>query len=67
MRDNVAFARPDADDAELQAALDAVGIGDLVERLGGLDAPVHERARRSPPASVSFSPLHERLSPDRVC
>ena len=43
MRDNVAFARPDADDAELQAALDAVGIGDLVERLGGLDAPVHER------------------------
>ena len=43
VRDNVAFARPDADDAELQAALDAVGIGDLVERLGGLDAPVHER------------------------
>ena len=24
VRDNVAFARPDADDAELQAALDAV-------------------------------------------
>ncbi|MEM1334233.1 MAG: ABC transporter ATP-binding protein, partial [Actinomycetota bacterium] len=43
VRDNVAFARPDADDDELLAALDAVGIGELVARLGGLDAPVHER------------------------
>jgi len=43
VRDNVGFARPDADDAELQAALEAVGIADLVERLGGLDAVVHER------------------------
>ena len=43
VRDNVAFARPDATDAELHAALEAVGIDDLVDRLGGLDAPVHER------------------------
>ncbi|MDW3218909.1 MAG: ABC transporter ATP-binding protein [Acidimicrobiales bacterium] len=43
VRDNVAFARPDATDEELQAALTAVGIDDLVARLGGLDAVVHER------------------------
>lgn len=43
VRDNVAFARPDATDDELQAALTAVGIDDLVARLGGLDAVVHER------------------------
>ena len=43
VRDNVAFARPDATDEELQDALAAVGIDDVIERLGGLDAPVHER------------------------
>jgi ATP-binding cassette subfamily B protein len=44
VRDNVAFARPDADDAEVMAACEAVGLGDLVARLdGGLDAVVHER------------------------
>ena len=43
IRDNVGFARPDADDEELHSALTAVGIDDLVERLGGLDGPVHER------------------------
>ncbi len=43
VRDNVAFARPDATDEELTEALVAVGIDDLVERLGGLDAVVHER------------------------
>jgi len=43
IRDNVAFARPDATDDELLDALDAVGISELVERLGGLDAVVHER------------------------
>jgi len=39
----VAFARPDATDEELRAALTAVGIDDVIDRLGGLDAPVHER------------------------
>lgn len=43
VRDNVAFARPGATDEELTDALVAVGIDDLVERLGGLDAVVHER------------------------
>ncbi|MDG2026197.1 MAG: ABC transporter ATP-binding protein [Acidimicrobiales bacterium] len=43
VRDNVAFARPDATDEQLREALVAVGIDDLVERLGGLDAVVHER------------------------
>ncbi len=43
VRDNVAFAKPGATDAELQDALQAIGIGELVNRLGGLDAVVHER------------------------
>ena len=43
VRDNLAFAQPDAGDLTLWAALQAVGIDDLVERLGGLDAVVHER------------------------
>jgi ATP-binding cassette subfamily B protein len=43
IRDNVGFARPDADDTELDEALEQVGISDVVDRLGGLDGPVHER------------------------
>jgi ATP-binding cassette, subfamily B, bacterial len=44
IRDNVAFARPDASDDEVLEACRLVGIDDLIERLpGGLDAPVHER------------------------
>ncbi|HEX9258605.1 MAG TPA: ABC transporter ATP-binding protein, partial [Acidimicrobiales bacterium] len=43
MRANVAFARPDASDDELLAACAAVGLDDLLERLGGLDGIVHER------------------------
>ena len=43
IRDNVGFARPGADDAELCAALRAVGVEDVVDRLGGLDGVVHER------------------------
>ncbi len=44
IRDNVAFARPDASDDEILAACRLVGIDDLLDRLpGGLDAPVHER------------------------
>ena len=44
IRDNIAFARPDASDAELDEACRAVGIDDLIERLpDGLDTPVHER------------------------
>jgi ATP-binding cassette subfamily B protein len=44
LRDNLAFARPDATDDEVWAAVDAVGLGDLVNRLpDGLDTYVHER------------------------
>jgi len=43
VRDNVAFAKPQATDDELNEALKAVGIAEVVDRLGGLDAVVHER------------------------
>ena len=44
LRDNIAFARPEASDEELLEACRAVGLDELVERLpGGLDAPVYER------------------------
>ncbi|WP_416904222.1 ATP-binding cassette domain-containing protein [Micromonospora echinospora] len=37
---NLRYLRPDADDALLAAALDALGARPLADRLGGLDAPV---------------------------
>ncbi|MCF6524644.1 ABC transporter ATP-binding protein [Streptomyces sp. JJ36] len=40
VRDNLRYLCPDADDARLTASLRAVGAGALVNRLGGLDAPV---------------------------
>ncbi|MFF8716901.1 ATP-binding cassette domain-containing protein [Streptomyces sp. NPDC015184] len=40
VRDNLRYLRPEAADAELTASLAAVGALGLVERLGGLDAPV---------------------------
>lgn len=44
LRDNIAFARPDAPDEEVLETCRAVGIDDLVERLpAGLDTPVQER------------------------
>ncbi|HUF32757.1 MAG TPA: ABC transporter ATP-binding protein [Acidimicrobiales bacterium] len=44
MRDNIAFARPAATEAEVLEACRAVGIDDLVDRLPqGIDTPVHER------------------------
>jgi ATP-binding cassette subfamily B protein len=44
VRDNLLFARPDADDDELRDACRAVGITELIDRLpAGLDTPVHER------------------------
>lgn len=44
IRDNIAFARPDATDDEVLDACRAVGIEDLVERLPlGIDTPCHER------------------------
>ena len=44
IRDNIAFARPDASDDEVRAACTAVGLDDLLDRLPeGLATPVHER------------------------
>jgi ATP-binding cassette subfamily B protein len=44
LRDNLLFARPDATEAELGAAISAAGLAELVTRLGrGLDTLVGER------------------------
>jgi len=46
LRDNIAFARPDAPTALVEAAVDAVGLRDLVDRSpGGLDTVLHERGQ----------------------
>jgi ATP-binding cassette subfamily B protein len=46
IRDNIAFGRPDATDAEVEAAARAVGAHDFVASLpGGYLAPVSERGR----------------------
>ncbi|MDA8367642.1 MAG: ABC transporter ATP-binding protein [Actinomycetota bacterium] len=46
LRDNIAFARPDAPDDEVRGAVAAVGLTDLVARLpDGLDTVVHERGQ----------------------
>jgi ATP-binding cassette, subfamily B, bacterial len=44
MRDNIAFARPDATDDEVMEAVHRVGLTELIDRLPeGVDTPVHER------------------------
>ncbi|GAA2539374.1 hypothetical protein GCM10010435_03360 [Winogradskya consettensis] len=46
LRDNIAFARPDATDAQVWAAVDAVGLRELVERSpDGLLTALHERGQ----------------------
>ena len=46
LRDNIAFARPAATDEEVWAAVDAVGLRELVERApDGLETPLHERGQ----------------------
>ena len=46
LRDNIAFACPDAGDDEVQEAVGAVGLADVVERMPeGLDTIVHERGQ----------------------
>lgn len=46
IRDNIGFARPDATDEEIQGAIRAVGLEELVDRLpAGIDTPVHERGQ----------------------
>ena len=44
--ENVRYARPDADAADVDAAARAAGLGDLIDRLPqGIDTPVGERGR----------------------
>jgi len=46
LRYNIAFARPQASDAEVWEAVRAVGLADVVERMPqGLDTEVHERGQ----------------------
>jgi ATP-binding cassette subfamily B protein len=46
MRENIAFARPDASTDEVEEAVRTVGLDDLVARLPeGLDTEVHERGQ----------------------
>jgi ATP-binding cassette subfamily B protein len=46
VRENIAFARPDASDEEVWEALRAVGLVDVIERMpAGLDTVVHERGQ----------------------
>jgi len=46
LRYNIAFACPDADDAEVMQAVTAVGLADVVARMpDGLDTFVHERGQ----------------------
>lgn len=44
LADNLRYLRPEAEDAVLEAALDALGAGALAARLGGLSAPVEPAA-----------------------
>ncbi|MFI5856459.1 ATP-binding cassette domain-containing protein [Streptomyces parvulus] len=60
--DNLAYLRPDADRADLDAAVAALGLRPLVERLGGLDGPV--RPAELTPAERQFLALaRAHLSP----
>jgi ATP-binding cassette subfamily B protein len=46
IRDNIAFARPDASDGEVDEAVRTVGLSDLIERMpNGVDTIVHERGQ----------------------
>ncbi|HVB07087.1 MAG TPA: ABC transporter ATP-binding protein [Acidimicrobiales bacterium] len=46
IRDNIAFTRPAASEAEVLEAIDAVGLSELMERLPyGVDTAVHERGQ----------------------
>jgi ATP-binding cassette, subfamily B, bacterial len=46
IRTNLAFGRPEASDAEIDEAVDLVGLRELVDRLpDGVDTPVHERGQ----------------------
>ncbi|MFD7953389.1 ATP-binding cassette domain-containing protein [Streptomyces ardesiacus] len=60
--DNLAYLRPDAGREELDAALRAFGLRPLVERLGGLDAPVRP-VELSPGERQLIALVRAHLSP----
>jgi ATP-binding cassette subfamily B protein len=44
IKENVIFARPDANEKDIEKACDAVGLTDLISRLpNGVDSAIHER------------------------
>ena len=44
--ENIAFARPDASDAEIHEAVERVGLGEVIDRTpNGIDTVVHERGQ----------------------
>jgi ATP-binding cassette, subfamily B, bacterial len=46
IRDNISFAKPEATREEVLEAIEAVGLGELMERLpNGIDTAVHERGQ----------------------
>ena len=46
VRDNITFAHPEATDAQVREAVEAVGLADVVDRLpAGVDTVVHERGQ----------------------
>jgi ATP-binding cassette subfamily C protein len=47
VRDNLAYLRPEATDAEVLGAADATGLRPVIERLGGLDAELDDPDRLS--------------------
>ena len=68
IRDNVAFARPDATDDEILDACRAVGIMDLIDRLpNGLDTPCHERGVSLSSGERQLLALARAFSPGRGC
>ena len=44
IKENIIFARPDANEKDIKKACEAAGLTDLINRLSnGIDSPVHER------------------------
>lgn len=75
LRDNLRYLAPDATDTDLDRAVDAVGLRDLAERLGGYDAqlsvlgPVLSAGERQlvALARVYLSPAHVVILDEGTC
>ena len=70
VRDSIAYARPDASDADVEAAARATGAHEMIIRLpGGYGHEVSEPAATCRPASASSSrwPAHSWPTPLSCC